>query len=60
MFVFVTHIKSTFYIIIIIQMRQGSYKNIVSAQKERSKDVGYRTQIVAGVIRRIPIQVHVC
>lgn len=37
-------------------MRQGSFKNIVSAQKERSKDVGYRTQIVAGVIRRIPIQ----
>ena len=38
-------------------MRQGSFKNINSKGKEHSKDVGYKTQIVGGVIRRIPIQV---
>ena len=38
-------------------MRQGSYKNIAVKNKDHSKGVGYKTQIVGGVIRRIPIQV---
>lgn len=40
-------------------MRQGSFRNVTRRNKEHAnnKDISYKTQIVGGVIRKIPIQV---